>query len=401
MSKSKGNILDPLDLIDGIDLEALVAKRTGGMMQPHLAKGIEKATRKQFPDGIAPYGTDALRFTFASLATQSRDIRFDVGRIEGYRNFCNKLWNAARFVLMSVEGQDLAPGEEQPSLADRWIRSRLEAALEATRAGFAAYRFDVASQALYEFTWYEFCDWYLELSKAVLQSEAATAAERRATRRTLVGTLEALLRALHPLMPFITEEIWQRVAPLAGRGGPSIMQQPWPVAEPAARALAVEAEMRWVMDFILAVRRIRGEMDIAPSRRFDVLLGHASASDRERLARGRHWLERLANLGALTELGAGEAEPESAVALLGELRILVPMAGLIDVAAEAARLDRRIGRLRQELAKTEAKLGNPSFVANAPAAVVAQERARVADFGRELAELQTQLARVRRLGTGT
>jgi len=401
MSKSKGNILDPLDLIDGIDLEALVAKRTGGMMQPHLAKGIEKATRKQFPDGIAPYGTDALRFTFASLATQSRDIRFDVGRIEGYRNFCNKLWNAARFVLMSVEGQDLAPGEEQPSLADRWIRSRLEAALEATRAGFAAYRFDVASQALYEFTWYEFCDWYLELSKAVLQSEAATAAERRATRRTLVGTLEALLRALHPLMPFITEEIWQRVAPLAGRGGPSIMQQPWPVAEPAARALAVEAEMRWVMDFILAVRRIRGEMDIAPSRRFDVLLGHASASDRERLARGRHWLERLANLGALTELDSSEPEPESAVALLGELRILVPMAGLIDVAAEAARLDRRIGRLRQELAKTEAKLGNPSFVANAPAAVVAQERARVADFGRELAELQTQLARVRRLGTGT
>jgi len=397
MSKSKGNVLDPLDLIDGIGLEALVAKRTGGLMQPHLAKGIEKATRKQFPEGIAPYGTDALRFTFASLATLSRDIRFDVGRIEGYRNFCNKLWNAARFVLLSVEGQELGPGEESPSLADRWIRSRLEAALEAARAGFAAYRFDLASQALYEFTWYEFCDWYLELSKAVLQSETATGAERRATRRTLVGTLEALLRALHPLMPFITEEIWQRVGPLAGRDGPSVMLQPWPASEAARRQPAVESEMRWLMDFILAVRQIRGEMDIAPSRRFDVLLAGASAEDLARLARGRHFLERLANLGSLRPLAAAEPEPESAVALLGALRILVPMAGLIDVAAEAARLDKRIGKLRQDLGKTEAKLGNPSFVANAPAAVVEQERARVAEFRRELDGLEAQLARVRRL----
>jgi len=397
MSKSKGNVLDPLDLIDGIGLEALVAKRTGGLMQPHLAKGIEKATRKQFPEGIAPYGTDALRFTFASLATLSRDIRFDVGRIEGYRNFCNKLWNAARFVLLSVEGQELGPGEESPSLADRWIRSRLEAALEAARAGFAAYRFDLASQALYEFTWYEFCDWYLELSKAVLQSETATGAERRATRRTLVGTLEALLRALHPLMPFITEEIWLRVGPLAGRDGPSIMLQPWPASEAARRQPAVESEMRWLMDFILAVRQIRGEMDIAPSRRFDVLLAGASAEDLARLARGRHFLERLANLGSLRPLAAAEPEPESAVALLGALRILVPMAGLIDVAAEAARLDKRIGKLRQDLGKTEAKLGNPSFVANAPAAVVEQERARVAEFRRELDGLEAQLARVRRL----
>ncbi|HUO81041.1 MAG TPA: valine--tRNA ligase [Steroidobacteraceae bacterium] len=397
MSKSKGNVLDPLDLIDGIGLEALVAKRTGGLMQPHLAKGIEKATRKQFPEGIAPYGTDALRFTFASLATLSRDIRFDVGRIEGYRNFCNKLWNAARFVLLSVEGQELGPGEESPSLADRWILSRLEAALEAARAGFAAYRFDLASQALYEFTWYEFCDWYLELSKAVLQSETATGAERRATRRTLVGTLEALLRALHPLMPFITEEIWQRVGPLAGRDGPSVMLQPWPASEAARRQPAVESEMRWLMDFILAVRQIRGEMDIAPSRRFDVLLAGASAEDLARLARGRHFLERLANLGSLRPLAAAEPEPESAVALLGALRILVPMAGLIDVAAEAARLDKRIGKLRQDLGKTEAKLGNPSFVANAPAAVVEQERARVAEFRRELDGLEAQLARVRRL----
>ncbi len=398
MSKSKGNVLDPLDLIDGIGLEALVAKRTSGLMQPRLAPGIETATRKQFPDGIAAYGTDALRFTFASLATLSRDIRFDVGRIEGYRNFCNKLWNAARFVLMSVEGQDLGPGELEHSLADRWIRSRTAAAFSACHAGFGAYRFDLASQALYEFTWYEFCDWYLELSKAVLNSETASAAERRATRRTLIETLEALLRALHPLMPFITEEIWQRVGPLAGKSGTTIMLERWPLAAEAERELPVEAEMRWVMDFILAVRTIRGEMDIAPSRRIDVLLGHAAATDHARVERTRHWLERLAGIGSLRALAPGEAEPESAVSLLGELRILVPMAGLIDVAAESARLEKRISKLNQDLGRTAAKLGNDKFVANAPAAVVEQERARLQEFNAELKELAQQLERVRRLG---
>jgi valyl-tRNA synthetase len=398
MSKSKGNVLDPLDLIDGIGLEALVAKRTSGLMQPQLAAAIEKATRAQFPDGIAAYGTDALRFTFASLATLSRDLRFDVGRIQGNRNFCNKLWNAARFVLMSVDGHDPGAGDESPSLADRWIRSRAAATVAATRAAFADYRFDLASQALYEFTWNEFCAWYLELSKAVLQSEGADAARQRAARRTLLEVLELLLRALHPLMPFITEEIWQRVAPLAGRSGPSIMLEPYPVAAPEAREPAVEAEMRWVMEFILAVRQIRGEMDIAPARRFDVLLGNASADDLTRLGRSRHWLERLANLGTVRPLGGGEAEPEAAVALLGELRILVPMAGLIDVAAEVARLGKRIARLRQELARTEGKLANANFVANAPPAVVEQERARRADFDRERAQLELQLARVRGLG---
>jgi valyl-tRNA synthetase len=398
MSKSKGNVLDPLDLVDGIGLEALVAKRTSGLMQPQLAAAIDKATRAQFPDGIAAYGTDALRFTFASLATLSRDLRFDVGRIQGNRNFCNKLWNAARFVLMSVEGHDPGAGDESPSLADRWIRSRAAATVAATRAAFADYRFDLASQALYEFTWNEFCAWYLELSKAVLQSEGADAAGQRAARRTLLEVLELLLRALHPLMPFITEEIWQRVAPLAGRTGPTIMLEPYPVAGPQAQEPAVEAEMRWVMEFILAVRQIRGEMDIAPARRFDVLLANASADDLTRLARSRHWLERLANLGNLRPLGTGEAEPEAAVAMLGELRILVPMAGLIDVAAEVARLGKRIARLRQELAKTEGKLSNANFVANAPPAVVEQERARRADFDRERAQLEVQLARVRGLG---
>jgi valyl-tRNA synthetase len=400
MSKSKGNVLDPLDLIDGIDLESLIAKRTTGLMQPQLAPAIDKATRRQFPHGIAAYGTDALRFTFASLATLSRDIRFDVGRIEGYRNFCNKLWNAARYVLLSVEGQDLGPGEEQPSLADRWIRSRATAACAATRAAFDSYRFDLASQALYEFTWYEFCDWYLELSKAALAAPAASAAERRATRRTLLATLEQLLRALHPLMPFITEEIWRRVGPLAGRDGPTIMLEPWPLPDESARELPVEEEMRWVMDFILAIRKIRGEMDIAPARRIEVLLGGASAAELARVERTRHWLERLAGIGRLRALAPGEPEPEAAVSLLGELRILLPMAGLIDVGAETARLEKRIHKLQQEVAKASAKLGRDSFVSQAPAAVVAQERTRLAEFNGELGQLAAQLARVRRLGAG-
>ena len=247
MSKSKGNVLDPLDLIDGIGLEALVAKRTAGLMQPQLAPGIEKATRRQFPEGIAAYGTDALRFTFASLATLSRDIRFDVGRIEGYRNFCNKLWNATRFVMMSVAGHEADAGPESPSLADRWIRARAAAAVAATRAAFAGYRFDLASQALYEFTWYEFCDWYLELAKTVLQSAAADPLAQRAARRTLIEVLELVLRALHPLMPFITEELWQRVAPLLyAAPGPTVMLQPYPAAtlnstSRAARVIAISA----------------------------------------------------------------------------------------------------------------------------------------------------------------
>ena len=401
MSKSKGNVLDPLDLIDGIELEALIAKRTTGLMQPHLAPGIEKATRKQFPVGIAAYGTDALRFTFASLATLSRDIRFDVGRIEGYRNFCNKLWNAARFVMMSVDGEDLGAGPESPSLADRWIRSRSAAAFNTAHEAFLGYRLDLASQALYEFTWYEFCDWYLELSKAVLGSESASPAERRATRRTLIETLEALLRALHPLMPFITEEIWQKVGPLAGRTGVTIMREPWPLAELKPREPEVESEMRWVMDFILAVRGIRGEMDIAPSRRVEVLVAGATAGALERIERTRPWLERLAGLGSLRILTVGDTEPESAVSVLGELRLLMPMAGLIDVAAESQRLEKRIAKLNQDLAKTRAKLGNDSFIGNAPAAVVAQERGRLAEFDTELGQLSAQLERVKRLGSAS
>ncbi|HET8692380.1 MAG TPA: valine--tRNA ligase [Steroidobacteraceae bacterium] len=393
MSKSKGNVLDPLDIVDGIGLEALVAKRTTGLMQPQLAPAIERSTRKQFPKGIAAHGTDALRFTFASLATLSRDLRFDLGRVEGYRNFCNKLWNAARYVLMATE-PELPAGPATLSAYDRWIRSRLSATVAAVREGFAQYRFDLAAQAMYEFTWYEFCDWYLEFSKPVLQSPDSDDALRRGARRTLLGTLEALLRLLHPLMPFITEEIWQRVAPRAGVEGASIMLQPYPAEVPDAAEPGIEAEMRWVKDFILGVRRIRGELDIAPSVPLAARLQSASPLDLERFARHEAVIRRMAGLASATPLAPGEAPPQAAAALLGELRILVPMAGLIDVEAELARLGKRRAKLEQELARAEAKLGKESFVRNAPPEVVNQERERLDAFKRELAQLAEQHERV-------
>ena len=393
MSKSKGNVLDPLDIADGITLDELVAKRISGLMQPQLAPAIEKATRRQYPQGIAAYGTDALRFTFASLATQSRDLRFDLGRVEGYRKFCNKLWNASRYVLMATDA-DGDEGTETLSLADRWIRSRLDAAILAVRDGYSQYRFDLAAQAVYEFTWYEFCDWYLEFSKPVLQSTDSTADERRGTRRTLIFVLEALLRLLHPLMPFITEEIWHRVGPLAGKTGDSIMRQPYPAAEPGVADLRLDAEMRWVMDFILGIRRIRGELDITPSLKLSVLLQNASAEDLARYGRNAASIQRLAGIGEALALAAGEIAPQAAAALLGNMNILVPMAGLIDVDAELERIGKRRSKVEQELARATTKLGNENFVRNAPAEVVAQERARVEEFKRELAQLADQLKRV-------
>ncbi len=392
MSKSKGNVIDPLDIVDGIDLEALVKKRTTGLMQPHLAVAIEKATRKEFPQGIEAHGTDALRFTFAALATQSRDIRFDLARVAGYRNFCNKLWNASRYVMMVTAGENSdLEGEVALGAADRWIRSRCSYAAGEAARGFAEYRFDLAAQALYEFTWYEFCDWYLELSKPILQSPATSAAALRGTRRTLAQVLETILRLLHPIMPFITEEIWTRIAPLAGRSGPTIMLAPYPLASDVPRDSGAEAEMRWVMDFVLGVRQIRGEMDIAPSKRFEVLLENAGERDLNLLKSHGGYLERLAQVSGIRALASGEIAPQSATALLGELKILVPMAGLIDVAAERERLGKRAAKARAELARCQGKLGNEKFVANAPADVIAQERGRVADFQRELAQIDAQL----------
>jgi valyl-tRNA synthetase len=398
MSKSKGNVIDPLDIVDGISLDALLAKRTTGLMQPQMRPAIEKATRKQFPQGIPAFGIDALRLTFAALATQSRDLRFDMAKVEGFRNFCNKLWNAARYVLMNVEGKELpAGGASGVSLADRWIRTRLAAMLARVAGGFADYRLDTVAGALYEFTWSEFCDWYVELSKAVLQSDASSEAEKRGTRRTLIDTLETLLRALHPIAPFITEEIWQRVRDCAGAADPSIMLSAFPLAEEIDADASTETEMQWVMNFILGVRQIRGEMDIAPSRRLEVLLQNAGPPDLEYLSRNRSYLSRLAGVADPRILAPGEAAPIAAAALVGRLEILVPMAGLIDPQAELDRLAKRQSRAESELGKLQAKLANGEFAKNAPPEVVAKDRARLAELRIEIEQLASQAARVKKL----
>jgi valyl-tRNA synthetase len=420
MSKSKGNVIDPLDIIDGIELEALVAKRTSGLMQPHLAAAIEKATRRDFPQGIAAYGTDALRFTFAALATQSRDIRFDLARVAGYRNFCNKLWNAARFVMLSLEDADAATvpdattthnaaaaaaaaaaatatsGAIEPDVADRWIRSRLGATIAATDKAFAEYRFDFAASALYEFTWYEFCDWYLEIVKPVLHGGTDAAARRR-VRATLLRTLEALLRALHPLMPFITEEIWLRIAPLLDLRGASIMLAPWPMAADFPRDAAAEQELSWVQQVVLGIRQIRGEMDIAPARRLPLLLQNAGAAEQSLAQRHRALLEHLAGVESIRALGPDERAPPAAAALINEFTLLVPMAGLIEPAIELQRLSRRLQKVQQELARANGKLANDNFIRHAPADVVAQERQRRGEFERASAALLRQIAQVQAL----
>ena len=391
MSKSKGNVLDPLDLIDGIDLESLVEKRTAGMMQDHLAPKIEKATREHFPNGIDAYGCDALRMTFSALATTGRDISFDVGRIEGYKNFCNKLWNAARYVLMNTESLD--DGESELSAADRWIRASMDKTTAEMHQHFANYRLDLAAQAIYDFTWHEFCDWYLELSKPILQSDESSDELKRGTRKTLIETLESILRLLHPLMPFITEEIWQQVAPRAGIDGETIMYRPYPEPVDSSDDDAI-ADIEWVKQFILGIRQIRGEMDISPGKALPVLLQGAGDDD---IARAEHHsllLQRVGRVESVTALGTGDEPPPAATALLGELRLLVPMQGLIDVDAERARLTKQLEKVEAELAKANGKLANEKFVNNAPEAVVTQERERVADFERTIAQLAEQLAKL-------
>jgi valyl-tRNA synthetase len=395
MSKSKGNVLDPLDLIDGVDLETLLEKRTSGLMQDHLKPGIEAATREQFPDGIPAFGADALRFTFASLATTGRDIRFDLGRIDGYKNFCNKLWNASRYVLMNSESLD--EGDIELSTADRWIRARLNRTIEAVHQHFAAYRLDLAAQTMYEFTWHEFCDWYLELSKPVLQSEQTSDTAKRGTRMTLVEVLETLLRLLHPLMPFITEEIWQALAPRTSVEGETIMLRPFPQPSDQSRDKQAESEMDWVMQFILGIRQIRGEMDISPGKSLPVLLENSSDRDRELAERYKDLLERVAKARSVRPLESDEVPPPSATALLGDLRVLVPLKGIIDVEAEQARLTKKQAGLRIDLGKTEGKLANMNFVSNAPEVVVTKERARQRDLESQIAKLQEQLEKLESL----
>ncbi|HUD96515.1 MAG TPA: valine--tRNA ligase [Woeseiaceae bacterium] len=396
MSKSKGNVLDPIDLVDGVDLETLLAKRTAGLMQPHLKPKIEAATRQQFPKGIAPYGADALRFTFAALATTGRDIRFDLGRIEGYRNFCNKLWNASRYVLMNTVDAD--EGHVELSPADRWIRSRLNRAVTSVHENFARYRLDLAAQAMYDFTWREFCDWYVELSKPVLQSAQTSAPLQRGARATLLEVLETLLRLLHPLMPFITEEVWQQVGPRAGIAGETIMLQPYPQADNGWHDEAAEGELSWVMQFVLGIRQIRGEMDISPGKALPVLLHGAGARDQALAAQYATLLSRVGRVESIRVLGDGEEPPASATALQGDMRLLVPLKGVIDVDAEKARLARRRQKLATELQRSRSKLQNSDFVNNAPPEVVTLETTRAADFERDLLQLDEQLVQLANLG---
>ncbi|WP_298634856.1 valine--tRNA ligase [uncultured Umboniibacter sp.] len=377
MSKSKGNVLDPIDLIDGIDIDTLVEKRTTGLMQPKMRAKVEKKTRKEFPEGIGAYGTDALRFTYLSLASTGRDIKFDMGRIEGFRNFCNKIWNAARYVLMNTEGHHCAQdGSEnyELSLADRWIISRLQHTEKAVAEAVSSYRFDIASQAIYEFIWNEYCDWYLELSKPVLWNDDSPEALKQGTRRTLIRVLETALRLAHPFMPFITEEIWQRVKTLAGQSGESIMLAAYPVANDEKIDLEAEANIEWLKSFIDGIRTIRGEMNIAPGKPIPVLLRNASEIDQSRLTANSATLLSLAKLETATVLTSDEVAPMSATALVGDMEVLVPMAGLIDKDAELARLDKEIAKLEKEVARISGKLNNQGFVAKAPEAVIEKER---------------------------
>ena len=396
MSKSKGNVLDPIDVIDGIDLESLVKKRTSNMMQPRLAKRIEKTTRKNYPDGIIPYGTDALRFTFASLATTGRDIVLAPERIEGYRNFCNKLWNATRYVLMNTEDQDtgINSSDVELSLADRWIMSKLQQVTQSVHEHIDSYRFDLAARDLYAFVWEEYCDWYLELSKPVLMNDQISDAAKRGTRQTLVSVLEAILRLNHPIMPFITEELWQRVAPLAGVEGDTIMTQPFPVSDAEKINRDAEAELEWVKTFIMGVRRIRSEMNIAPGKPLPILLQNCQPLDKQRFDNNQDFLHSLARLETVTILDDSDSAPESATALVGEMKLLIPMAGLIDKDAEQARLKKEMAKIDGNLQKSLAKLNNPSFVDKAPEAVINKERARVAEMESAIKQLQEQADKI-------
>ncbi|ABG42066.1 valyl-tRNA synthetase [Paraglaciecola sp. T6c] len=392
MSKSKGNVIDPIDLIDGISIDDLVAKRTSGMMQPKLAAKIEKNTRKSYPEGFAAYGTDALRFTFAAMASTSRDISFDVKRVEGYRNFCNKLWNASRFVMMNAEDQDTGAngGDMELSLADKWILARFQQTLKDFEDALTGYRFDIAANLVYEFTWNQFCDWYLELSKPVLNSEVSTDAQKRGTRHTLVNVLESILRLAHPIMPFITEEIWQRLAPLCGIQADSIMTQPFPAQSEALRDEDTLAEMEWIKSVIVGIRNIRGEMDISPNKPLNVLLRNASAQDWQRLQSSREFLGALAKLESVELLQPEEEAPASATALVGEMEILIPMAGLIDKDAELARINRALAKIEADFGRTQGKLSNEKFVSNAPPAVIDKEKAKLDDFTMQMTKLKEQ-----------
>ncbi len=396
MSKSKGNVLDPIDLIDGIDLESLVRKRTDSMMQPQMAAKIDKATRKQFPDGITAHGTDALRYTYYSLASTGRDINFDMGRMEGYRNFCNKIWNAARYVFMNAEEQHVTRPMDVShySRADLWIQARFQVALQKVNENFANYRFDLVSQAVYDFFWNEYCDWYLELSKPILWDANASDANKNAARYTLLSVLEQSLRLAHPLIPFITEEIWQKAAPMLGITGATIMLQPYPQADNTLTSSALDTEIEWVKTVILALRNIRGELNISPALTLPVLFSKGSVQDQTFMETNRHYLVKLAKLESLVWLDDAASAPPSAMQLAGDMEIRVPLAGLINVKAEQTRLTKEIEKLQLEISKINNQLSNTKFVDNAPPAVVAKERERLSNSSSSVAQLQEQLVKL-------
>ena len=415
MSKSKGNILDPLDLIDGIELDALVAKQTANLMQPQLQTRIEKATRKHFPDGIPAFGTDALRFTFAQLATQGRDIRFDTGRIQGYRNFCNKLWNAARYVMMCVAQQDIDvnAGEAQYGTAERWISTRLGQATERVIQGIADYRFDLAAQALYEFTWDEYCDWYVELSKTTLNDPESSEAQKRGVLQTLLTNLEMLLRLLHPFIPFITEELWQKIAPLLNRHGETIMLQPYPSTEEIARIASQDftflvdwqevvrsntdalAEMEWLKSFVLGIRRIRAERDIAPRKPLDIKVKGGSEQEQAWLQANSSQIQVLTSVNDIARV---DVEPDDAVtAQAGSMTQMAPLADLIDPGAETDKLNTELARLNADRERLGGKLQNRNFIDKAPPEIVQKERDKLADMDVAADRLAEQLERISKL----
>jgi valyl-tRNA synthetase len=385
-------------MIDGIDLESLVKKRCGNMMQPQLAAKIEKDTRKTFANGIEAHGTDALRFTLAAMASTGRDINWDMSRLEGYRNFCNKLWNASRYVLMSAEEHDCGFDDNQDmqfSLADRWIQGQLQTTIKEFRHALDTFRFDIAANTLYEFTWSQFCGWYLELTKPVLFK--GSEAEQRGTRHTLITVLETLLRLAHPIMPFMTEEIWQRVKGITGQGGDTIMLEPFPEYDENLLDQTAVQDLEWVKQVIVAVRNIRGEMDISPSKPLNLLVKNASETDQRRFAENEAFLAALAKLESVTLLQEGQETPVSATALIGELELLIPMAGLIDTGAELARLNKQLEKAAKDLAKVTGKLSNEKFVGKAPEAVIAKERAKQAELQTTCDKLKEQIKTIEAL----